>query len=159
MEVALVVLSFVLAMVGILGAIYPIIPGALVSFGALLLFFFSGNDALALSTLIIWGVVVLVVSVVDSIIPPLITSKMGGSKKATWGSAIGVIIGSFFFPPLGMILGAFLGALIGEFLETSRLGSKEFRIAMGSFFGFILGTGLKLIVSIMILIVLIFKML
>ena len=91
------------------------------------------------------------------IMAPLITKKMGGSKRATRGSFVGVIAGSFFIPPFGMLIGSFAGALLGEWSENNRLDSKSFKIALGSFLGFILGTGLKLMVSIMILIVLIYK--
>lgn len=158
MEIFLLILAFLLAATGMLGAIYPIIPGALVSYGSLVLFYFATNDKLSLAGLLIWGVVVAVVSVIDMILPPLITKKMGGSKRSATGSLIGVIVGSFFIPPFGMLLGAFFGALIGEWSENRELDSKAFGIAMASFLGFILGTGLKLIVSIMILITLILKL-
>lgn len=157
MEILLIILAYLLAIIGILGAIYPIIPGAIVSFGSLLVFYFATTDKMSLTFLIVWGVVVAIASVIDSVLPPLITKRMGGSKKATTGSLVGVIVGSFFFPPFGMLLGAFAGALLGEWLETKSLDSRAMRIAIGSFAGFILGTGLKLIISIMILIALIIK--
>lgn len=157
MEILLIIIAYLLAIVGILGAIYPVIPGAIVSFGSLLVFYFATTDKMSLTFLIMWGVVVVIASVIDSVLPPLITKRMGGSKKATTGSLIGVIVGSFFFPPFGMLFGAFAGALIGEWFETKLLDSRAIKIAMGSFVGFILGTGLKLMVSVMILIALIIK--
>lgn len=159
MEVILIILSFVLAVVGILGAIYPIIPGALVSYGSLVVFYFATNDKLSLTGLIIWGVVIIIISAVDAVMAPLITRRMGGSKRATSGSFVGVIVGSFFFPPFGMMVGAFLGALLGQWSESNKLEAAEVRIAIGSFLGFIVGTGLKLIISLMILITLILKVL
>lgn len=157
-EIFLIILSFILAIVGIAGAIYPIIPGAIISFSALLLFYFATGDKISVTTLVIWGVIVSVASLLDAIIPPLITKRMGGSKRAVTGSLVGTIIGSFFFPPFGMLLGSFMGALIGQWQESRSFNDKSFRVAMGSFLGFILGTGLKLMVSISILVALIFEL-
>lgn len=154
----MIILAFLLAIVGILGAIYPIIPAALMSYGALVALYFSDKYSFSLTELIVWGVLMVIVSLVDAIMAPLITKRMGGSKLATTGSFVGVIVGSLFFPPFGMILGAFIGALLGEMKETKKLDSHSFKIAMGSFLGFILGTGLKLIFSVTILILLIFKL-
>ena len=157
MEITLIIICYILALSGILAAIYPIIPGALVSFGSLLLFYFATTDKMTITTIVIWGVVVVTASLLDAFMAPLITKKMGGSKRATRGSLIGVIVGSFFFPPFGMLIGSFAGALLGEWSENSRLDAKSYSVAFGSFLGFILGTGLKLMVSIMILFVLIYS--
>lgn len=158
MEIVYIMIAFVLAVTGILGAIYPIIPAAVVSYGSLVVFYFATNDKLSLTALIVWGIVVAVVSVIDMVLPPLITKKAGGSKCSAKGSFIGILVGSLFLPPFGMLLGAFFGALIGEWSVNRRLDSKSFGIAMASFLAFIFGTGLKLIVSIMILITLILKL-
>ncbi len=156
--IVLIVLAFIAAFLGILGAIVPIIPGALVSYLAVILYYFGSNNEITLTALIVWAAIVIIVSIIDIVIPPIITRAMGGSKSAGTGSFIGVLVGSFFIPPFGMILGAFIGALIGEHIHSKELKAKEFRAALGSFLGFILGTGLKLIVSIMILIYLIHKL-
>lgn len=157
MEVFLIILAYIFAIVGILGAFFPIIPAVLFSYGSLLLFYFATDNKMSLMFLLVWAVVVALASVIDSVLPPYITKRFGGSKKATWGSFWGVLIGSFFIPPFGMVIGSFTGALIGEYIEERRLDDKAFRVAMGSFLGFILGTGLKLMISIMILIALIIK--
>lgn len=153
----MIILAFILVILGILGVIYPMIPGAFMSFGGLVALYFSDKYSFSTTELVVWGVLMVIVSLVDAIMAPLITKRMGGSKLATKGSFVGVIIGSFFFPPFGMILGAFIGALLGEMKETKKLDSHSFKIAMGSFLGFILGTGLKLIFSVSVLVLLIFK--
>lgn len=151
----LIILSFALAVIGIVGAIVPVIPAALVSYAAVVVYFFTEGDAIGVGALVVWGVVTLIASAIDAFIPPLITKSMGGSRSATRGSFIGTVVGAFVFPPFGMIVGAFAGALLGEMITSGKLEQKEFLIALGSFLGFILGTGIKLIVSVMILILLI----
>ncbi len=65
-------------------------------------------------------------------------------KQGVWGSVVGSIVG-MFFGPIGIIFGPFLGALAGEFADGKK--SKDaLRAGVGSFVGFLLGTGVKLVV-------------
>ena len=75
---------------------------------------------------------------------------MGGSKYAEKGSMYGMIFG-IIFTPVGMILGAFLGALIGELAWADKEIGPALKAAVGTFIGFMLGTGLKTIVSVIFL--------
>ena len=60
---------------------------------------------------------------------------------------MGMIAGLFVFPPFGMIVGPFVGAFIGEYLAVEGSGEKAFKSARGSFVGFLLTTGFKLVVG------------
>ena len=71
------------------------------------------------------------------------TKKTGGSKAATTGSTIGLIVG-LFVGPVGIILGPFCGALVGELLENNREFKPALKVAWGAFLGFLLGTGIKM---------------
>ena len=50
-----------------------------------------------------------------------------------------------------MILGSFLGAFLAEMYWGKKPAASALKAACGSFLGFILGTGLKTIVSVMIM--------
>jgi uncharacterized protein YqgC (DUF456 family) len=67
-----------------------------------------------------------------------------------WGSVIGMIIGILFFPPWGILIGAFAGAILGEILMGKKAPSA-LRAGWGVFIGTIVGTGLKMAVSIVML--------
>ena len=79
--------------------------------------------------------------------PAWVTTKTGGSKAAGRGSFVGLILGLIFFPPWGMILGSFLGALVAEVLVSGQAVADSVKPAFGSFLGFLLSTGLKLTAS------------
>ena len=66
----------------------------------------------------------------------------------------GLSAGLFFFPPWGLIIGPFIGAFIGE-LMTHATTDKAFKVAMMSFVGFLLTTGMKIIYSSVLLFIII----
>jgi len=87
---------------------------------------------------------VIVVTILDYVVPIMGTKKFGGSKRGVWGATIGVVVG-LFFGPLGIIIGPFLGAYIGE-ISGGKKDRDALRAAWGSFVGFMLGVGMKLMV-------------
>ncbi len=146
MDYLLIGLAFPLIILGILGCILPVIPGPPLSFVGILLLHFTrwGNIN---SELLVWlGIAAAVATVLDYVFPIWATKKLGGSKRGVWGSTIGLIIGLFFFPPLGIIIGPFVGAFIGE-VTSNQDQRTALKSAFGSFVGFLLGTGLKFAVS------------
>ena len=72
-----------------------------------------------------------------------------------WGSIIGLIIGLFFVPAIGpfgiitILAGPFFGAFVGELIGGSEKNSA-LRAAFGSFIGFLTGTLIKFVTSIVI---------
>ena len=150
METVIIILAILAGVIGIAGSILPGLPGTPVSWVGLLLLYIWGPEEMALKTLIIWGVVVAIVSVVDYIVPMYFTKITGGSKYAERGAIVGLSAG-IILTPIGMILGSFLGAFLFELYYTRQGAGQALKAAIGSFLGFITGTGLKTIVSVLIL--------
>lgn len=156
METLIIILAISAGIIGVAGSILPGLPGPPVSWVGLLILYIWGNgvngagEPLSLTALVVWAVVVIAVTVVDYIVPPLLTKKMGGSKYAEKGSLYGMIFG-IIFTPVGMILGSFLGALIAEIAVAKKNLEEALKAAVGSFLGFILGTGIKTIAAVLIL--------
>ena len=150
------VLAILAGVIGIAGSILPGLPGTPVSWVGLLLLYIWGNGSdivgnpLTLKALIVWGVVVAIVSVIDYIVPMYFTKVTGGSKYAERGALVGLIAG-IILTPVGMILGSFLGAFLFELYYTRKGAGQALKAAFGSFLGFITGTGLKTIVSVIIM--------
>ena len=130
-----------------MGCILPVIPGPPLSWVGLLLLYFTHPEGLTPLFLVIWLAVTVAVTILDYVVPSWITARTGGSKAAARGTLVGLFVGLIFFPPWGMIVGSFLGALLAEvFINGSEL-SKSLKPAFGSFLGFLLSTGLKLTAS------------
>ena len=143
-SVILCIVAGILLLVGFLGTFVPGLPGAPLAWAGLLVAYFSDFNDITLACLIITAVIAVVVSIADNFFPVAMTKKFGGSKYATTGATVGLIIG-FFTGPWGIILGPFFGALIGEWINKEGKGDGVFKAAFGAFMGFLLGTGLKMI--------------
>lgn len=144
LNAALIVIGLILAIAGMIGCILPIIPGPILSFSALLLLSWIKNWQIFSQTfLIVMGILTALLIILDYVAPALGAKKYGASRRGLWGSAIGMIIGIFFIPPWGMIVGAFVGALLGE-LASGKSGRKALRAGWGILLGNVLGIGLKL---------------
>ena len=150
METLIVILAILAGIIGIAGSILPALPGTPISWVGLLLLYIWGPEEMQLKTLVIWGIIVVLVSAVDYIVPMYFTKVTGGSRYAERGALAGLIIG-IFLTPVGMILGSFLGAFISELYWGKKDSVGALKAAFGSFLGFITGTGLKTIVAVLIL--------
>lgn len=146
MDIVLIALGIVFIISGILGCVLPVIPGPPLSYIGLLLLHFTEKFQFSERFLIIWAIITAAVYALDYIIPAWGTKKFGGSKRGVWGSIIGLLTGLFFFPPFGIIIGPFLGAVVGE-LTAGKDSAAALKSGFGSFLGFLAGTLLKLITS------------
>ena len=147
MDTLLIILAILCTLGGVAGCILPILPGPPLNFLALLLMRWSGHAGFDSRFLWIWVADTLIVSALDYLLPGYLARRFGGSKYAATGSTVGMIVGLLFFPPAGLIVGAFAGALIGELLYDRDDLRKAVRVAIGSFVAFLLSTGLKLAAS------------
>ncbi|MCK5204491.1 MAG: DUF456 domain-containing protein, partial [Desulfobacterales bacterium] len=109
MDAVIIVIGLILALAGMIGCILPIIPGPTFSFLALILLSWTKNwQVFSQAFLIVMGSLTVILMILDYIAPALGAKKYGASKPGLWGSAIGMIIGIFFIPPWGIIVGAFV---------------------------------------------------
>ena len=146
MDLALIILGIILIILGIGRCFLPVIPGPPLSFAALILLQFTEKKPYTVTELVVFGIATALVTVLDYIIPLWGTKQFGGTKKGVWGSTIGLILGMFFLPPFGIIIGPFLGAFIGELIGGNDTGFA-LKSAIGSFIGFLAGTFIKVVVS------------
>jgi uncharacterized protein YqgC (DUF456 family) len=149
METVLIIIGLLMLAVGIIGCIAPGLPGPPISYLALILLQFTGDSPVfSYKFMVLWGLLVLAVSILDYYVPIWGTKKFGGSKFGVWGSIIGLIIG-LFAGPFGIIIGTFIGAYAGELI--GGMNNKEaLRAGFGAFLGFVAGTIMKLSVSLIL---------
>lgn len=152
MDIALLIIGFVLMLVGILGSFLPLLPGPPISWVGLLLLHLTEAIPQNWTFLGITAVVAVVVLALDYIIPAMGTKKFGGSRAGMVGTTIGLLV-SLVFPVLGIfgiIVWPFVGALVGELINKADQ-KTALKAAFGSFMGFLTGTFLKFLVAVVFL--------
>ena len=144
--VLLWVLSALLVFIGLAGAILPAIPGVPLVFGGLwLAAWIDGYAKVGGLTLGILGVLAALTLAVDFVASLLGARRVGASPKAISGAALGAFVGVFFGLP-GIVLGPFVGAVLGE---VAARGSFEqaTRVGLATWMGLLFGTLAKLALS------------
>lgn len=144
METALLwALAIVLMGAGLAGLLLPLIPGAPLLFGGLLLAAWIDDFAyVGAGTLVALGIMAALTYACDFVGTALGAKRYGASPRAIAGAAAGVIIG-LFFGLFGILLGPFVGAVIGELSVRRDLGAAT-RVGWGATVGLALAAAGKL---------------
>ncbi|OAB45941.1 DUF456 domain-containing protein [Paenibacillus glacialis] len=147
------ILIIALFAVGLAGAVYPILPGALAIYLAFFVYgWFFSFDSFGVMFWIIQTLIVVVLIVADYVVGAWGTKKFGGSRLSVILSTIGVIIGPFVIPAFGLIIGPFLGAVIGELLSGSSV-NKSVKVGWGSLVGLFSSMVMKIILQIAMVVI------
>ena len=146
LEIILITSGAILLLLGLVGSIIPALPGPPLSYVGILLLHFTDRVQFETSQLVIWLIVVLLTVVADYLLPVLGVKVWKGSKWGNIGCIIGTIIGIFIIPPWGLIIGPFIGAVLGELLVAKKNTSDAIVAGLGAFIGFLLGTVFKFVV-------------
>ncbi len=140
-------LVLILFIVGMLGAVYPVLPGVLAIYGA---FFIYGwlieFEPFGLWFWLIQTVIVITIIVADYAVSALGAKKFGGSRASVIGSTIGLLIGPFVIPAFGIIIGPFLGAVIGECASGTNW-RQALKVGIGSLLGFFSSVIVKIVLQ------------
>ena len=124
MDILLIIIGIICLVTGMLGCVLPLLPGPPLAYVGMLLFHFTDRLQFTPVQLVVWA------------------KYAGGTKWGNWGCVIGTVVG-LFFPPWGIILGPFFGAVLGELVGDKNL-KDALRSGFGSLAGFLFGTVVKL---------------
>ncbi|HEY5264862.1 MAG TPA: DUF456 family protein [Steroidobacteraceae bacterium] len=150
MHILLYLIAVALIVAGLIGAIVPALPGIPLIFGGIWLI--AGVDHyqhLGLWWLLGIAAVGAVGLVLDLLAGALGAKRVGASRQAVWGALVGTAIGLFLGLP-GLLLGPFVGALLGE-LASGNSVLRSTHVGVSTWFGLIFGTIVKLVSSLMML--------
>ncbi|WP_374556043.1 DUF456 domain-containing protein [Thermomonas sp.] len=141
-------IAALLVLVGLAGTVLPVLPGVPLVFAGLLLAAWTGDFAqVGWPTLAVLAGLTLVSIGVDLWATAHGAKRVGASRQAMLGAAIGTFGGLFLGLP-GLLLGPFAGAVIGELLHhralTHRTVGHATKVGAGTWLGLLLGTALKL---------------
>lgn len=135
-----------LIVVGVAGAILPVLPGVPLVFAGMWLAAWAG-DYLLIGR---WSVMLLAVLTVFAVLIDLLAALLGAKRvaasgRALWGATIGTVVGLFFGLP-GLLLGPFVGALMGEATAGADL-QRSTQVGVATWMGLLFGTLAKIALS------------
>jgi uncharacterized protein YqgC (DUF456 family) len=141
------VIGAMLIVAGLVGAIVPALPGIPLIFGGIwLIAGVDGYRHVGLWWLLGIGFVGAGGLAVDLLAGALGAKRAGASRRAIWGALVGTVIGLFFGLP-GLLLGPFLGGVLGE-LAAGNSVLRSTHVGMSAWMGLIFGTIIKLVSSV-----------
>jgi len=156
MDILLIVLGSILCIVAIIGSVLPVLPWPLLAYVAFILLQLTSAHPFSRTFFIVRALIIIFMTVLDYIIPSRGTKKFWWTKRGVRGSNIGLIVSVIILPILGITIWPFglLGLIAWPFL-WSYIGEKyagkqhdhALRSAFGSFIGFVTGSLLKLVIS------------
>jgi len=137
----------ILMVTGLSGLLLPIVPGAPVLFLGLLLGAWAEDfQHIGFWTLLVLAVMAMLTYAVEFAASAFGVKKYGGSKRAMVGAVLGGIVGFFLGIP-GILLGPFVGAVIGE-LSMQRSLDEASRAGFGTVVGLTIGLAGKFAIGI-----------
>jgi uncharacterized protein YqgC (DUF456 family) len=133
------------------GIVLPILPGVILIYAGMLLYgLMTGFATLDTNFYLLQGMALLLTFFIDYLATTAGTRRYGGSSRAAWGAAAGVLLG-FFLGPFGIIIGPFIGAVLAE-LTGGKKPEQAVRTGIGTLIGFLGGTFLKFVIALLMII-------
>jgi uncharacterized protein len=145
-------LALLMILVGLAGTLLPALPGLPFIFGGLWL----GAHIDQYAQVGVWVVVLLGsmtagAMALDFMAGVLGAKRVGASKEALIGSALGAVAG-LFFGLIGIFIGPFIGAFIGEYIARGKLGDAG-KVGIGTWLGIVAGAVVKIATAIMMIVI------
>jgi len=137
------IIAILLVAAGLAGLVLPALPGPLLLFAGLLLAAWAEQFVyVGTWTLVVLAVMAALALLADFVAGAFGAKRYGASPRSVAGAALGAVVGIFFGLP-GLLLGPFIGALLGE-LSARRDLAAAGRAGWGATIGLVLGIAAKL---------------
>lgn len=142
------ILAGLLALGGLILTILSL-PGVwLIFLSALIVAILGDFQTITVLTLLILFSLCILSTVVDNLLLALVSKKSGASNYGALGALLGGMLGLLIANIPGMLIGPFLGAVLAEYLLAKKSFNQSLKSGWASFVGFLLGTGLKILINI-----------
>lgn len=128
-----------LFMLSFVALVYPVLPSvSAVWAGFLFYHFFINSSELTSLFWLVMTIFSLFLLLSDIFASSLSVKKYGGTKLGEQVAGVSVVMGSFIFPPFGIIFLPFIAVFIAEWSQEKSL-SEAWNSALGSLIGFFRG--------------------
>ena len=141
-QIILLIAGTLIVVVGMVALVLPLVPGPLLIFIGLVLAAWGENfEYTGAGTIVILAVLMILAHALDLVAGGLGAKRFGASPRAGVGAVIGAVTGIFFGFP-GIIIGPFIGAVIGQLTVKDDIQAAG-KAGIGAWIGLVFGTALK----------------
>jgi|AntAceMinimDraft_16_1070373.scaffolds.fasta_scaffold07590_2 uncharacterized protein YqgC (DUF456 family) len=142
---ALEVLGIVLLLLGLVGIVLPLLPGILLSWVGFFLYAQASHfEQISFGATMIFLGLSLVTTFLDYALPLIGAKRYKASKSGLFGAGLGSFLGVMFFGPMGIVLGPFLGVLLGEIYDKKNI-LKAIKPAKATILGVLISVLAKIV--------------
>ncbi|MFH1976379.1 MAG: DUF456 domain-containing protein [Pseudomonadota bacterium] len=146
MTIVLWITAVLLILVGVVGALLPVLPGIPLIFGGILIAAWIGDfQQISALTVVVIAILAVFGIIIDYVAAAVSAKKAGASRQGVIGAAIGTIAG-VFTGLWGLLFMPLAGAAIGEFIAHKDM-LRAGKIGAATWFGLLVATAVKLAVA------------
>lgn len=141
---AILILALAIAFIGLAGVFLPFLPGVpIVWLGLAIYAYLTGFATLSLTTVLVFLGLTFLTIILDFLAPIIGAKSYKASKYGITGAFLGMILGLLILGPIGIIVGPFAGAFLGEFWLGRKESEEAFKASLGTVIGFLAGALIK----------------
>lgn len=147
MEIILIwVLSIALIVLGLAGTVLPLLPGTLLVWGGIVLGAWIDDFArVGITSVVVVSVLALLAWALDYVAGLMGAQKVGASKQALLGAAVGTVVG-LFMGLVGVLFMPLVGAAIGEYLARKDQ-NRAVKVGVATWVGIMVGLIAKVVLA------------
>jgi len=150
-------LAVLLVVAGLAGTVVPALPGVpLVLAGLIMGAWIDGFQVVGWKTLAVFTLLTVIAQALDFLASAFGAQYAGAGARAFWGATIGALVGMFFGLP-GIVLGPFVGAVLGE-ISAGAGFRQSGRAGLGAWLGMLFATAIKLSIAFLMIGIFVFQL-
>ena len=151
MNILILIISYIIMFIGVLGCILPMLPGTpLVFLGIFLYAWKTHFTVISVNLLLIFLIITVITVFLDYIAGSIGAKKLGSTRFGVVGAFLGATLGILFFAPWGILIGPPLGALTGELIRGKNIKDAT-KASTGAVLGILGGSLTKIIISLIMM--------
>ena len=147
MEITLLwVLCIALIVLGLAGTVLPLLPGTVLVWGGIVLGAWIDDFArVGTTSVVVVSVLALLAWALDYVAGLMGAQKVGASKQALLGAAVGTVVG-LFMGLVGVLFMPLVGAAIGEYLARKDQ-NRAVKVGVATWVGIMVGVIAKVVLA------------
>lgn len=129
--------AIILVVIGVIGTFIPLLPGVPLVFITISAYgWYEGFNLITPNLVAIFAGLTILSLLMNYLSVVLGAKYFGSSKYGTFGAFLGIVIGIFILPPLGLFIGPWLGATLGEYIYQQDI-RRSLRAGIGAIVGIV----------------------